>query len=171
MSDYDGGELDPGYTGDDQPEALDPGYTGDDQPDTYGGAGTDYGQYETGQDHQSLDQLHQTSGSEADASNQFAVYEQDHASAESTSFDQGHHVQIDNPDGGHYEESDFTSYDHSAAESDHVFAAEGSESSHQAEFSTIDALREQLDSAFSSVTEGHTDGGEAGNAGLGVASN
>ncbi|WP_327011295.1 hypothetical protein OHA72_30855 [Dactylosporangium sp. NBC_01737] len=162
MSEYDGGELDPGYTG-------------DDQPDTYGGdGGTDYGQIETGQQHESLDQLHQASGSEADYNNQFNVYEQDHAAAESTSFDQGHHVEYSNPSGEHYEESDFTSYDHSAAESDHVFAAEGSESSHQAEFSTLDALREQLDSAFTSITEGHTGGGAEGtegSAGLGVASN
>jgi hypothetical protein len=161
MSDYDGGELDPGYTG-------------DEQPDTYGGdGGTDYGQYETGQQHESLDQLHQTSGSEADASNQFGVYEQGHASAESTSFDQGHHVEYTNPSGAHYEESDFTSYDHNEAETDHVFAAEGSESSHQAEFSTLDTLREQLDTAFTSITGGSTDDGPAasGNAGLGVASN
>ncbi|MEV4136064.1 hypothetical protein AB0J72_28325 [Dactylosporangium sp. NPDC049742] len=163
MSEYDDGTQ------------LDPGYTGDEQPDTYGGGdgGTDYGQYATGQDHQSLDQLHQVDASESSYDNQFNVYEQDHASAESTSFDQGHQVSYTDPSGAHYEESDFTSYDHSSAEQDHVFAAEGSESSHQAELSTLDSLREQLDSAFTSLTEGHIGGGdpEAGSAGLGVASN
>ncbi|MET7421876.1 hypothetical protein [Dactylosporangium sp. NPDC005555] len=171
MSDYDSGDLDPGYTGDDQPETLDPGYTGSDQPDTYGAGGTDYGQYATGQEHGEVEQLHQTSGGEAGYDNQFAVYEQDHASAEQTSFDQGHHVEYTDPSGAHYEESDFTSYDHSAAESDHVFAAEGSESSHQAEFSTLDALREQIDTVFTSITEGHTGGNAEGSSGLGVASN
>jgi hypothetical protein len=122
-----------------------------------GDTGAEYGHVETGADHESLDQLHEVNASEADYNNQFGVYEQDHASAESTSFDQGHHVQVDNPDGGHYEESDFTSYDHSAAESDHVFAAEGSESSHQAEFSQLDALQAQLDSAFSEATHIDTD--------------
>ena len=146
---------------------LDPGYTGDEQPDTYGGGGAEYGQYETGQEHQSLDQLHQASGSEADYSNQFNVYEQDHAAAENTSFDQGHHVEYSNPSGEHYEESDYTSYDHSAAEADHVFAAEGSESSHTAEYSQLDALQARLDSAFASATE--INGG--GTAELGVASN
>ena len=105
-------------------------------------------------------------GSENDYNSQFGVYEQDHASAESTSFDQGHHVEYSNPSGAHYEESDFTSYDHSAAEADHVFAAEGSESSHQAEFSNLDALRQQFDTAFASGTEFHGGAGA-----LGVASN
>ncbi len=179
MSEYDGGELDPGYTGDEQPEALDPGYTGSDQPDTYGGGGVEYGHAEAGQEHESLDQLHQTNASEADYDKQFGVYEQDHASAESTSFDQGSHVEYTNPSGAHYEESNFTSYDHSAVETDHVFAAEGSESSHESEVSTLDTLRERLDSAFSSVTEAVTGGSGSssddnegsGNAGLGVASN
>ncbi|GAA3252179.1 hypothetical protein ACFO1B_44300 [Dactylosporangium siamense] len=122
-----------------------------------GDTGADYGHVETGQEHESLDQLHQVDASESDYNNQFNVYEQDHASAENTSFDQGHHVEYSNPDGAHYEESDFTSYDHSAAESDHVFAAEGSESSHQAEFSQLDALQAQLDSAFSQATVIDTD--------------
>ena len=122
-----------------------------------GDTGADYGHVETGQEHESLDQLHQASGSEADYNNQFNVYEQDHASAENTSFDQGSHVEYQNPDGASYEESNFTSYDHSAAESDHVFAAEGSESSHQAEFSQLDALQAQLDTAFAEATHIDTD--------------
>ncbi|GAB3858519.1 hypothetical protein ACFPIJ_19385 [Dactylosporangium cerinum] len=122
-----------------------------------GDTGADYGHVEAGQEHESLDQLHQVDASESDYNNQFNVYEQDHAAAESTSFDQGHHVEYTNPEGAHYEESDFTSYDHSAAESDHVFAAEGSESSHQAEFSQLDALQAQLDSAFSQATVIDTD--------------
>jgi hypothetical protein len=120
----------------------------------------DYGHYEAGQEHGELDQLHQEHAGEADYDNQFAVYEQDHAAAESTSFDQGHHVEYDDPHGAHYEESDYTSYDHSAAETDHVFAAEGSESSHQAEYSELDALRQQFDTAFASGSEYHGGGAE-----------
>jgi hypothetical protein len=143
-------------------------YTGDTGYDD-GGHDT-YANYEAGEQHDSLDQLHQVNASEADYNNQFNVYEQDHAAAENTSYDQGHHIQVDNPDGGHYEESDYTSYDHSAAETDHVFAAEGSESSHTAEYSELDALQARLDSAFASATEVH--GGYGGGAAeLGVASN
>ena len=132
-----------------------------------GDTGADYGHVETGEQHESLDQLHQVNASEADYNNQFNVYEQDHAAAESTSFDQGHQVEFTGADGSHYAESDFTSYDHSSAESDHVFAAEGSESSHTAEYSQLDALQARLDSAFASATE--INGG--GTAELGVASN
>jgi len=130
------------------------------------GHDVDFGHYEAGQEHGDLDQLHQAQGSEADYNNQFNVYEQDHAGAESTSFDQGHQVEYDNPAGAHYEEQDFTSYDHNAAEADHVFAAEGSENSHVAENSELDALRQQFDTAFASGTEFHGNAGE-----LGVASN
>ena len=119
--------------------------------------GTEYGHAEAGQEQESLEELHQVNASEADYNNQFNVYEQDHAAAESTSFDQGHSVQFTGADGSHYAESDFTSYDHSAAESDHSFAAEGSESSHQAEFSQLDALRAQLNSTFAEATVIDTD--------------
>ena len=122
-----------------------------------GDTGADYAHVEAGEQHESLDQLHQVNASESDYNNQFNVYEQDHAAAESTSFDQGSHVEYSNPNGAHYEESNFTSYDHSAAESDHVFAAEGSESSHQAEFSQLDALQTQLDAAFAEATVIDTD--------------
>ncbi|MEV4516965.1 hypothetical protein AB0K00_49435 [Dactylosporangium sp. NPDC049525] len=113
---------------------------------------SEYGEIETGEQHESLDQLHQVDASEQDYQSQFGVYEQDHASAESTSFDQGHHVEYTDPNGGHYEESDFTSYDHSAAETDHVFAAEGSESASSSEFHQLDTLRAQLDTAFAQAT-------------------
>ena len=118
--------------------------------------GDSYGHYEAGQEHESLDQLHQASGSEQDYASQFGVYEADHASAESTSFDQGHHVEYSDPSGAHYEESDYTSYDHSEAETDHVFAAEGSEQYHAAEWNELDVLHAQLDSAFASATEINT---------------
>ena len=118
---------------------------------------SEYGEFETGEQHESVDQLHQVDASQEDYQSQFGVYEQDHAAAESTSFDQGHQVEYTGADGSHYEESDFTSYDHSAAESDHVFAAEGSESSHQAEFSQLDALQARLDSAFAEATVIDTD--------------
>ena len=123
--------------------------------------GADYGHVEAGQEHESLDQLHQVHAAENDYDSNFGVYEQDHASAESTSFDQGHHVEYSNPSGEHYEESDFTSYDHNEAETDHVFAAEGSESSHASEYDQLDALQARFDSVFASATEINTGGGAA----------
>ncbi|MGI5184353.1 hypothetical protein ACQEVZ_49685 [Dactylosporangium sp. CA-152071] len=113
----------------------------------------DFGHVETGENHEALDQLHQVDASEQNYDSQFGVYEQDHASAESTSFDQGHHMSYTTPAGAQYEESDYTSYDHSAAETDHVFAAEGSESASSSEFHELEALQARLDSAFASSTQ------------------
>jgi hypothetical protein len=113
---------------------------------------SEYGEFETGEQHEALDQVHEVDASEQDYQSQFGVYEQDHASAENTSFDQGHRVEYTDPNGGHYEESDYTSYDHNAAETDHVFAAEGSESASSSEFHELDELRTQLDAAFASAT-------------------
>jgi hypothetical protein len=122
-----------------------------------GDGGAEYGHVETGQEHEALDQLHQVDASESNYDSQFNVYEQDHAAAESTSFDQGHQVQYTGADGSSYSESDFTSYDHAAAESDHVFAAEGSESASSSEFHQLDALQARLDSAFAEATHIETD--------------
>ncbi|GAA3287534.1 hypothetical protein Dvina_35985 [Dactylosporangium vinaceum] len=125
------------------------------------GHDVDYGHYEAGQEHDALDQLHQAHGSEADAQSQFGVYENDHHAQESTDFSQGHHVEYDQPAAVHYESDDFTNYSHDASVDDHVFAAEGSESSHQAEFGELDALQQRFDGAFAEGTQLHTDGGEA----------
>jgi hypothetical protein len=113
---------------------------------------SEYGEFETGEQHEALDQVHQVDASEQDYQSQFGVYEQDHASAENTSFDQGHRVEYTDPNGGHYEESDYTSYDNSAAETDHVFAAEGSESASSSEFHELSALQERFDAVFAEGT-------------------
>ncbi|MEV8515649.1 hypothetical protein [Dactylosporangium sp. NPDC051484] len=134
-----------------------------------GSQDVDYGHYEAGQEHGALDQLHQAQGSEADYNSQFGVYEQDHHAAESTDFSTGRHVEFDQPGGVHYESTDFTNYSHSAEVDDHVFAAEGSENSHQANFSELNALQQRFDTAFAQGTQFH--GGTGGAGGLGIASN
>jgi hypothetical protein len=134
------------------------------------GHDVDYGHYEAGQQHDALDQLHQANGSEADAQSQFGVYENDHHAQESTDFAQGNHVEYDQPAAVHYESDNFTNFSHDQSEDDHVFAAEGSESSHQAEFSELDALEQKFDTAFAQGTEIHQ--GEGGSQSqLGQASN
>ena len=131
-----------------------------------GGHDADYGHYEQGQQHDALDQLHQAHGSEADYNNQHGVYENDHHADTSTDFSQGHHVEYDQAPAVHYEADDYTNYSHDGSTDDHVFAAEGSENSHQAESGELDALSQRFDTAFADGTEYH--GGEAA---LGIASN
>ncbi|MFG2038835.1 hypothetical protein [Dactylosporangium sp. NPDC048998] len=131
-----------------------------------GGHDVDYGHYEAGQEHDALNQLHQAHGSEADYNSQFGQYEQDHHAAESTDFSQGHHVEYDQPGAVHFESDDYTNYSHNAEVDDHVFAAEGSEHAHQADFSQLDALQHRFDAAFAEGTQFHGGAGE-----LGMASN
>ena len=124
-----------------------------------GGQGVDYGHYEAGTEHDALNQLHQDHGSESDYNNQFGVYEQDHHSAESTDFATGHHVEYDQAPAVHYESDDYTNYSHDATVDDHVFAAEGSEHAHEADYSELDALQQRFDASFAEGTQYH--GGEA----------
>nr|BFE66078.1 hypothetical protein GCM10020063_106040 [Dactylosporangium thailandense] len=124
------------------------------------GHDVDFGHYEAGQEHGQLDQLHHAAGSEADHNSQFGVYEQDHHDAESTDFSQGHHVEYDAPAAVHYESDDFTNYSHDATSDDHVFAAEGSENAHQANFSELDQLENSFGKSFVDGTEFHSAGGE-----------
>ncbi|GGM31240.1 hypothetical protein ACFFX1_46040 [Dactylosporangium sucinum] len=117
--------------------------------------GIDYGHYEAGEDHQAVDQLHQEHAAEADHQSDYNVYEQDTESAESTDFQQGRHVEFEDPSGARYEETEYTNYSHDEYDSNHVFAAEGSESSHTAEYDELDALKARFDSAFVEGTQYH----------------
>ncbi|WP_433059415.1 hypothetical protein [Dactylosporangium sp. CS-033363] len=79
MSDYDdGGQLDQGYTGDEQPDL--------------GGPDTDYSHFAGGQEHSAMDQLHADQGSETDLEQQFGVYGHDFSQHETSALEQGQHV-------------------------------------------------------------------------------
>ncbi|WP_433606095.1 hypothetical protein ACQP2P_29140 [Dactylosporangium sp. CA-139114] len=127
----------------------------------YGDSGhdVDFGHYEAGQEQGSLDQMHHAAGSETDASSQFGVYEEGHHDTDSTDFSQGHHVEYDAPAAVHYESDDYTNYSHDATSDDHVFAAEGSENAHQAQFSELDQLENSFGKSFVDGTEFHSAGG------------
>ncbi|MEV6932194.1 hypothetical protein AB0M46_47965 [Dactylosporangium sp. NPDC051485] len=121
---------------------------------------SEYGDFSMGHQSGDLEQLHQEAGSEQDYNSQFGVFGQDHSAAESTDFETGRHVEFTGADGSHFESTDYTSYSNDSTESDSVFAAQGSESSHVAEFSGLDALRAQFDTSFAAGT--HLNGGDAG---------
>jgi hypothetical protein len=80
MSDIDDGQLDPGYTG-------------DDQPDTFGGHDVDLGHIQAGQEHSALEQLHTDHGSESDLDQQFGVYGHDFHQAETNTLEHGVHIE------------------------------------------------------------------------------
>ncbi|GAA4261740.1 hypothetical protein GCM10022255_095590 [Dactylosporangium darangshiense] len=121
---------------------------------------SEYGDFSMGHESGELEQLHQEAGSEQDYNSQFGVFAQDHSAAESTDFETGKHVEFTGADGSHYESTDYTNYSNDSEESDSVFAAQGSESSHFAEYSQLDALRAQFESNFAEGTQ--ISGGEGG---------
>ncbi|MEV6930713.1 hypothetical protein AB0M46_40355 [Dactylosporangium sp. NPDC051485] len=129
-----------------------------------GGQDVDYGHYAAGQEHDALNQLHEAHGSEADYNNQQAVYENDHHADTSTDYSHGTHVEFDQAPAVHYEADEFTNYSHDASVDDHVFAAEGSEHAHQAQFGELDALQSRFDAAFAEGTEFHGGEGHLGTA-------
>ncbi|MEV8516588.1 hypothetical protein [Dactylosporangium sp. NPDC051484] len=114
---------------------------------------SEYGEFATGHESSELEQLHQAAGSEQDFQSQFGVFAQEHSASESTDFETGRHVEFTGADGSHYESTDFTSYSHDSTVSDSVFAAQGSESAHSAQFSELDALRAKLESGFAQGTQ------------------
>ena len=113
----------------------------------------EYGQYEAGQEQGQLEEIHAEQGSVAETDSQFGVYQSDHHAAEATDFTKGHHEELNTPDGLHYESTDIVSYSHSAEVDETVFAAEGSETSMQADFSSLDALERQFAAAFAEGAE------------------
>ncbi|MFG2045216.1 hypothetical protein [Dactylosporangium sp. NPDC048998] len=121
---------------------------------------SEYGEFETGHESAELEQLHQASGSEQDYQSQFGVFAQDHSASESTDFETGRHVEFTGADGSHFESTDYTEYSHDSMESDSVFAAQGSESAHSAEFSELDALRARFETNFAQGTQ--ISGGDSG---------
>jgi hypothetical protein len=125
----------------------------------------DFGHFEAGNEHDSLDQLHQDHGSESDYGNQFGVFENDHHAAESTDFSTGHHQEFDSGPSVHAESDDYTNYSHDANVDDHTFAAEGSEHAHQADFSNLDALSARFDAGFEQGEVFHGGEGQFGIAG------
>ncbi|WP_433074220.1 hypothetical protein ACQP1P_26985 [Dactylosporangium sp. CA-052675] len=124
--------------------------------------GVDYGHFETGQESGALDQLHQASGGERDYESQFGVYGEDHSAAESTDFQTGQHVEFEGADGSRYESTDFTNYSNDSQTSDSVFAAEGGESAHSADFSRLDALQARFGGAFAEGTQLSAGPGDSG---------
>ncbi|MEU7865635.1 hypothetical protein [Dactylosporangium sp. NPDC049140] len=131
---------------------------------------SEYGDYSMGHESGELEQVHQEAGSEQDYNSQFGVFAQDHSAAESTDFETGRSVEYTGADGSHFESSDYTSYSNDSQESDSVFAAQGSESSHFAEFSGLDALKAQFETNFAEGTFAEGPALGTGDGGLSIAS-
>jgi hypothetical protein len=128
---------------------------------------SEYGDFQMGQESGELEQLHQEAGSAQEYDSQFGVYAQDHASAESTDYSAGKHVEFEDANSGvRYESTDYVNYSHDEAETESVFAAEGSEHAASSEYFSIDALQAQFERNFAEgnqITSGESGLSIAGN--------
>jgi hypothetical protein len=113
---------------------------------------SEYGEIETGQEHGSLEAVHEDQGAEQDYQSQYGILEHDHQSVEHEEFEHLKHVEYTDAAGNHYEVTEYTHYEHTEIEQDHTFAAYGQEGGH---------------AGLSAGTEGY---GEAGESGFGQAS-
>jgi hypothetical protein len=95
---------------------------------------SDFGDIDTGQEHASLEAVHEGQGHELDHQSQFGVLEHDHQSYEHDEFEHLKHIEYTDAAGNHYEVTEYTHYEHTEVEQDHTFAAYGSESDGQAGF-------------------------------------
>ena len=126
----------------------------------------EYADYSAGNEHESLNELHQDDNAVAEHDSQFGVYDNEHHQAEATDFTQFHQEQVHAPA---YDatSTDFVNYSNESSVDDVTHIAEGSEHDFNAESSSLDALQARFDSAFAEGTEYH---GHAGGAELGPAS-
>jgi hypothetical protein len=108
----------------------------------------DAGHVDAGEQSYDLDHASQAYGSEHDANQDYAAYGEANQYENDVNFEQGHHVEYDNPSGAHYEESDYTNYDSHEAASSAAFGEHYSANEHDASFGELDQLREHFDAQY-----------------------
>ncbi|WP_432827029.1 hypothetical protein [Dactylosporangium sp. CA-092794] len=114
---------------------------------------SEYGDFDAGQEHASLEAVHEDQGAELDHQSQYGILEQDHHSVEHEEFEQLKHIEYTDAAGNHYEVTEYTHYEHTEIEDEHTFAAYGSESDGQAGFGEADHASEGLHAGV--IESGH----------------
>jgi hypothetical protein len=100
---------------------------------------SEYGEIDAGQEHGSLEAVHQAQGHALDHQSQFGILEQDHHSVEHEEFEHLKHIEYTDAAGNHYEITEYTHYEHTEIEDDHTLMAYGQESVGEAGFGEADA--------------------------------
>jgi hypothetical protein len=128
-----------------------------DGTDTTGTTGTEAGHVDAGEQHSDLDHGQAAYGNEHDASQDYDAFGQANSYEHDVDFNQGHHVEYDNPSGAHYAETDYTNYSGHEAASSAAFGEHYAADSHDASFADLDHLRESFDAQYL-----HADGAGSG---------
>jgi hypothetical protein len=129
---------------------------------------SEFGEYEAGQEHASLEAVHGSQGSELEHESQYGILEQDHRSVEHEEFERLKHIEYTDAYGNHYEVTEYTHYERTEIEEEHSFLAYGEDAGGQAGFGAADG-----EAGFGEAGFGQAGFGEAGFgsiAGLGATS-
>jgi hypothetical protein len=119
---------------------------------------SEYGEIDAGQEHGSLEAVHQGHGAELDHQSQYGILEQDHHSVEHEEFEHLKHIEYTDAAGNHYEVTEYTHYEHTEVEDDHRLMAYGQEGSGDAGFGAADGT----DAGFGEAGLGESGFGESG---------
>jgi hypothetical protein len=119
---------------------------------------SEYGDIDAGQEHASLEAVHEGHGAELDHQSQYGILEQDHRSFEHEEFENLKHIEYTDAAGNHYEITEYTHYEHTEVEEDHTLMAYGQESVGESGFGAADGT----DAGFGEASLGESGFGESG---------
>ncbi|MEV6930346.1 hypothetical protein AB0M46_38500 [Dactylosporangium sp. NPDC051485] len=122
---------------------------------------SEYGEFDTGQEHGSLEAAHTEHGAAMDHQSQYGILERDHHSVEHEEYENVKHIEYTDAAGNHYEITEYTHYERTEIEDSHEYAAYGQESGSYAGFGAA----EGESAGFGEASFGEASGGD----GLGLA--
>ena len=88
---------------------------------------SEYGEYDSGQEHAALEEVHADSGQEQDYQSQYGILEQDHHSVIHDELENVKHIEYTDAAGNHYEITEYTHIEHTEIEDSHTLLAYGQE--------------------------------------------
>jgi hypothetical protein len=112
--------------------------------------GGDYGHDSLvhGEQEQDLNQLHNEYGDQHDSLNASQQYAHEAGYENDQDFSNGHHVEYDNPNGSHFEQTDYTNASSHEAAYESDFGQSSVNASSDASFGELDALQERFAAEF-----------------------
>jgi hypothetical protein len=118
---------------------------------TYGhdaGAGNEHDSLVHGEQEHDLNQLHNEYGNDSDSLHQFDQHGHQAGYENDQDFQNGHHVEYDNPNGSHFEQTDFTNASSHEAAYESDFGQSSIDATHDESFGDLDALQERFSADF-----------------------
>jgi hypothetical protein len=88
---------------------------------------SEFGEYSDGQEHASLEAVHEDAGHEQDFQSQYGILEQDHHSVIHDELENMKHIEYTDAAGNHYEITEYTHIEHTEIQDSHTLLSYGEE--------------------------------------------